>query len=229
MRGTRRSSRRFLSLFTNVKRSRAYHGLSCVARALLFEVIDRFNGCNNGMIGLGCREASHELNCGKSTAARAMHELDDAGLARPTKVGAWRGKQATEWRLMFLRCDKTGELPATQWEQRTPYSESHQKDTKVPPQVHRESLSPATGTQTPNSSMNEEGPSPATGTHIDIYQGGRGCGEGTEPDAATPLGTLPEGLKEGEKNFGPSVDERISSLKAMEAKRRAAELTEGST
>jgi hypothetical protein len=30
--------------------------------------------------------------------AEAFHALDDADLARPTKVGAWQGREATEWR-----------------------------------------------------------------------------------------------------------------------------------
>src|SRR5262249_55270944 len=50
MRGIGRSKRRFLQLYTNVKRSTPYHSLSPYARSLLFELIDRYNGCNNGMI-----------------------------------------------------------------------------------------------------------------------------------------------------------------------------------
>jgi hypothetical protein len=40
-------------------RSEAYHSLSALARALLFELIDRYNGCNNGLIVLGVREAAY--------------------------------------------------------------------------------------------------------------------------------------------------------------------------
>ena len=47
---------------------------------------------------------------------QALRELDDAKLAHPVTVGAWRGRRASEWRLTFYRCDKTGELPTTQWE-----------------------------------------------------------------------------------------------------------------
>ena len=169
--GGKRGKRKFLRLFTNVKRSKAYHGLTLKARCLLFELIDRYTGINNGFIGLGVREAKYELGIGTSGAGRAFQELDDAGLARPTKLGAWRGKQATEWRLMFLRCDKTGDLPVNDWEQRENYRESHQGNTKVPPWEHREALSPTRGTQKPKSSMNEVGLSPTTGSHIDIYQG----------------------------------------------------------
>jgi hypothetical protein len=79
-----RSKRQFLQLFTNVKRSAAYHGLSSYARSLLFELIDRYNGCNNGMIGLGVREAAYELGCCNGTVSNAMRDLDDAGLARLT-------------------------------------------------------------------------------------------------------------------------------------------------
>ena len=121
--GSKRGKRQYVQLYRNIKRSQAYHSLSVYARALLIELIDRHNGCNNGMIGLGVREAKYELGCSQGRVSRAMRELDDAGLARPTKIGAWRGRRATEWRLMFLRCDKTQEPAVTQWEQRKPHSE----------------------------------------------------------------------------------------------------------
>lgn len=111
----------FIQLFHHVKRSTDYHGLSLTARALLTELVDRYTGCNNGMIVLGVREAAYELHCSKDTVSRAFDELDDAALARPTKVGAWRGRQATEWRLMWKRCDKTGDLPRSNWQERRRY------------------------------------------------------------------------------------------------------------
>jgi hypothetical protein len=172
MRGIRGGSkRRFLQLYSNVKRSKAFHGLSHYARSLLIELIDRYTGTNNGMIGLGVREARYELNCSAGSISNAMRELDDAGLARPTKVGAWRGKQATEWRLMFLLCNKTGELPVTQWEQRMSYSEFTQRNTKVHHGEHREGPSSRGRTQKPKNPMNGLSPSSPGGTHIDIYQG----------------------------------------------------------
>ena len=128
-RGT--GKRQFVMLSRNVKRSTAYHGLGTTARSALIELIDRHNGINNGHVGLGARELAYELRCSKDTAARALRELDDAGLAEPTKMGAWRGRKATEWRLTFLRCDKTGELPKLQWDRRLPFSQSDIRDTKV--------------------------------------------------------------------------------------------------
>ena len=111
----------FIQLFHHVKRSTSYHGLSPIARALLIELIDRYNGCNNGFIVLSVREAAYELGCSKSTISEAFSELDDSNLARPTKVGAWRGRQATEWRLMWKVCKKTGDFPRNQWQERKPY------------------------------------------------------------------------------------------------------------
>src|SRR5262245_11037804 len=79
--------RTFIKLPHYVKRSTAYHGLSLHGRALITELIDRYTGVNNGMIALGRRKIEYELRCGGATACRAMIEVDDAGLARPTKVG----------------------------------------------------------------------------------------------------------------------------------------------
>ncbi len=111
----------FIQLPHHVKRSVEFHRLSHVGKAFLLELIDRYKGGNNGMIVLGVREAAYELTCSKETARRAMHEVDDANLARPTKVGAWRGREATEWRLTWRRCDKTGDLPRSNWVERKPY------------------------------------------------------------------------------------------------------------
>jgi hypothetical protein len=162
----KRGGRRFIQLYSNVKRSEAYHGLSCYARAALIELIDRYNGVNNGMIGLGCRELSEALNCSRDRAWKALSELDESGLARPLTGGVWRGKRATEWRLTFYRCDKTGDLPVLNWE---PRSQSVWKDTKVRVEGHKEPLSPYRRTQEPKSSINEIALSPSGRTHIDIY------------------------------------------------------------
>ena len=195
-----RSKRKFLQLYTNVKRSTAYHGLSPYARSLLFELIDRYNGCNNGMIGLGVREAVYELGCCKGTISNAMRELDDVGLARPTKIGAWRGKRATEWRLMWLRCDKTGDLPVSVWDQRKPFSEFTTQDTKVHEAGHRKVLSSSDRTHRAKNSMNESEPSSSGRTHIDIYQGVRGLDGGTASVTPDPQ---KHNRKSNRKNFSP--------------------------
>jgi hypothetical protein len=40
--GWRKGGRRFIQLYTNVKRSEAFHGLSVYARCALFELLDRY-------------------------------------------------------------------------------------------------------------------------------------------------------------------------------------------
>jgi hypothetical protein len=124
----------FIRLPRSVKRSKAYHGLGLPARCALIELIDRYTGANNGMIALGVRELCQALKCSHATAGRALQELDDAKLAHPMKIGAWRGKRASEFRLTFLPCNKTGELPVTHWE---PFSVSPGKH-KVSPGKHRD-------------------------------------------------------------------------------------------
>src|SRR5262245_3112449 len=108
----------FIQIPHHVKRSTSYPGLSQSARCILQEVIYRYNGSNNGFIVLGVREAAYEIGCSHGSISNAMRELDDADLARPTQVGAWRGRHATEWRLTWRRCDKTGDLPRNVWQER---------------------------------------------------------------------------------------------------------------
>lgn len=213
--GNKRGKRQFIQLYRNVKRSTNYHGLSAYARALLLELIDRFNGCNNGMIGLGVREAKYELQCSQGRISTAMRELDDAGLARPTKVGAWRGRRATEWRLMFLRCDKTQEPAVTVWEQRKPHSEFTLGYAEVHAGVHREPLSSRGGTQEPNSSMNGQGLSSRGDTHVDIYQG-----EGNAAELTPEGASLAESLSKTESNQQAQNNVGLSANPKNSRKRR---------
>jgi hypothetical protein len=175
----RKGGRRFIQLWTNVKRSEAYHSLSVYARCLLIELLDRYTGINNGMIGLGTRDAALLLKCGHATVCRAMRELDDSGLAQPTTVGVWRGKRATEWRLTFYPCHKTGELPILNW---VPFSGPIKKH-KDPLQKHKPPLRSARAAQKPKNPAIESPLRSAPEAHIDIHHR---C---TDPDMP-PTGTL---------------------------------------
>jgi hypothetical protein len=184
IKGRRKGGRPFIQLFRNVKRSEAYYGLSTYARCALFEPLDRYNGINNGMIGLGCRELADALRCSRDRAAKALRELDDSGLARPLTGGVWRGRKATEWRLTFKRCDKTGDLPILNW---LPHVKSVKKDAKVRPDGLRPTPSPFRRTREPKNSMEKKTLSPPARPHIDIYQGGVDLALRTErkqPDSA---------------------------------------------
>ena len=102
---------RFILLPWGVKRSKAYHSLSPRARAALLEIIDRYDGQNNGRIGLGVRELAYELNCSPAQAWRALRELEDSGLIIPRTLGAWRGKRATEWPSHFTAATRPVTCP----------------------------------------------------------------------------------------------------------------------
>ena len=114
----------FVQLFRCVKRSKVYHELGPYARNALIELLDRYTGANNGMIVMSVRMLADELNCSKDTASKALRDLDDAGLIRPMRNGNWRGRQATEWRIIFYRCNVTGEPAYRKFKPRTHRPES---------------------------------------------------------------------------------------------------------
>ena len=88
----------------------AYGALRPAARALLIELARRFNGSNNGTIGLGEREATARLALSDRKATRrALTELEGAGFVVKTRAGAFNVKtaearRASEWRLTWLPC-----------------------------------------------------------------------------------------------------------------------------
>ena len=100
----------FVMLPRWVVRSPAWRGLSPNARAVYLELRDRFNGHNNGFIGLGCREAGEAINVGRNIANRAIKELKEGGFIEATAKGAFRqnGRRATDWLLTELPDDRTG-------------------------------------------------------------------------------------------------------------------------
>jgi hypothetical protein len=171
--------RRFIQLYMNVKRSPQYHDLSPYARCALIELLDKYTGINNGMIVMGCRELQERMHCAPSTALKALHDLDDAGLAHPMKVGNYVGKKATEWRLTFYLSNKTGDLPVTHWPQRDYCSSGEALKPCSVRVVKRKGADCSSGeAQTPNFSMNEAPDCSSGEAHIDIYQRERAQGSG---------------------------------------------------
>jgi len=90
--------------------SSAYRTLKPGPRALLWEIIRRFNGSNNGQIGLGVREAAKSLSVSKDTASSYFLTLIEHGFIRSTHPGGFNMKdpssrRATEWRLTWKPTD----------------------------------------------------------------------------------------------------------------------------
>ena len=80
--------------------------LSAVEKVILFLLIRRHNGKNNGAIPLGVREAAKLCGCGQATACRALQALEQAGFITPVYKGHMTGLAgcniATRWRLNFI-------------------------------------------------------------------------------------------------------------------------------
>lgn len=79
--------------------------LSCGARAVLVEIIRRYNGKNNGAIYLPTREAAARLSVDRGTVSRYFKELEAKGFivaVKPHCLGVEGKGRSTEWRLTHL-------------------------------------------------------------------------------------------------------------------------------
>lgn len=102
-----------------VQMSAAFRGTSPAARAVLLELIAVENGRNNGALALSVRDAAARCNIGRDTANRALQDLEDAGLIEMVEKGCFRQhhRQATTYRLTWLRDALTGHLPTRRYRQ----------------------------------------------------------------------------------------------------------------
>ena len=141
----------FIAIERYEKHSAAYVSLSPVAKCAYVELIDLYNGSNNGKIALSIRGLAAKLKVGKSTADRAFSELEDRGFVEALKPSCFNVKtgerRACEWRLTRCYCNATGK-PADklfmQWKP-SPQEQPRKPEIQnaVPPQVQ---MCPATGT-----------------------------------------------------------------------------------
>src|SRR6266404_2671330 len=80
--------------------SLAWRSLPSNARALYLRLARQYNGRNNGHISYSVRQASQDLNIGKTAAVGAFQALEDRGFIVCTKKGAFSWKtvcEASEW------------------------------------------------------------------------------------------------------------------------------------
>jgi DNA-binding Lrp family transcriptional regulator len=160
-----RSKEPFIQLHHYVKRTETYEGLSLAARCTLIELLDKYTGINNGMIPMSVRELAERLRCSFNTAARALRELDDAGLARATEIIQWPRRKATTYRLTFKRCDKTGDFPIKKF---SPPVRSR-KQARCDLDNRQRAACAISETQTPKNPINHSTACAISETHIDIY------------------------------------------------------------
>lgn len=125
----------FVQLFYLMMDKPAFKTLSPEAKAgyLLFK--RRYNGRNNGSIGVSARCMGDWLGKSKSTGARVIRELEGSGFIVCSRASAFslKIKLAAEYRLTEYRCDLTNNLPTRDYEHWNPASK---KQNTVPPVTH---------------------------------------------------------------------------------------------
>ena len=108
----RKGKSKFLMLEGFMMRSAAWRALTPNERAAYIELKWRYDGLNNGRIGLGCRELAAALHSSRDTAVRALAGLQEKGFTFKAKASGFsvKTRTATEWRLTEYNCNVTGEL-----------------------------------------------------------------------------------------------------------------------
>jgi len=138
----RKGRSKFLMIEAYVIRSAAWQALSPNDRAAYLELKWRYDGLNNGRIGLGNRDLAEALHSSKDTARRALDSLVEKGFLTKTRTSGFNVKcrAATEWRLTEYPCNVSGELPTKAFMRWQPEKnlQAHHEDT----QAHHEDTTP---------------------------------------------------------------------------------------
>lgn len=160
----RKGKGHFVQLHEWMMKSQAWAELDVTARAIYVELKRRYDGFNNGRIGLGCREAAEATNVSKSSANRAFDTLLKLGFIRVSKLSGFNVKNrvATQYALTELVDNVTGELPTKdfmRWpgqSQPSDRSKNSRSQNQAPRSHHRDCDTHRTPSGTPHS--------PTTGT-----------------------------------------------------------------
>jgi hypothetical protein len=126
--GKAEKSARHVRLYHWLTDCAAWKSLNSNARAIYLEIARRYagGGTNNGRIPYSVREAAESLSIGKSTAQRAIADLENRGFIVATQRGAfsWKNRHATEWRLTEFSCDLTNALATKDFMRWSPKNKS---------------------------------------------------------------------------------------------------------
>ena len=94
----------------------AWASLTCAQRCVYLALAMRFNGHNNGAIGISVRAAAVEANCNKDTATKALNILCERGFIQRTQEGAftYKVRHSALYRLTHLPVEHGNhQMPAT--------------------------------------------------------------------------------------------------------------------
>ncbi len=112
----------FVAVERYIMQTIAWRSLTPNARASYLEVYYGYDGANNGRILLSSQMLGDRINRDKSTAARALKELEKLGFIECQSKGGFNCKlpHASEWRVTALKCDVTNTLPSKRFMQWKP-------------------------------------------------------------------------------------------------------------
>lgn len=87
--------------------SEAYRSLDLYGRAVLMEILSRFNGYNNGQIGCSYREIADGLgNKNFTRIARAVADCMERGLLDIAHEAVWKERHSRQYRLTWIMSGK---------------------------------------------------------------------------------------------------------------------------
>ena len=90
-----------------VHKSAAYRSLDLYGRAVLLEILSRFNGFNNGQIGCSVREIGEALgNQNYRRISKAIADCMQRGLLDIAADSIWKERKSRQYRLTFITSGK---------------------------------------------------------------------------------------------------------------------------
>lgn len=108
--GRSKGSDRFVQLHHWVLNAPAYRSLSVYGRAALIELYRLYNGSNNGKIAMSVRRLADLLNINKTTANKALKELQKYGFIRIAQEGSFNQKRPLSHEYVITEYGYNGQL-----------------------------------------------------------------------------------------------------------------------
>lgn len=111
----------FVQLFHHVLASEAWLASKPLDRAVVVQLARRYNGSNNGRLGMSVRDAAEECCADKDACGAAFKRLEERGFIECVLESgfSFKLKRAREWRLTWLRCDVTNTPPSRAYQRWT--------------------------------------------------------------------------------------------------------------
>jgi hypothetical protein len=169
--GRGRGTGRFTQLHNYVLDSPAWRSLSLPARCALIEILRVYNGTNNGQLGMAVRYLAERLRCGKTTASRALEELEQKGFLGVQKVGVFGRPMGSEYFVTMHRNNVNFEPPSNGFMRWTEVRTVPSQTSAVPPQVQSATKLQEQSRLRYFNGPSEPNPSTQYGTHIHLTMG----------------------------------------------------------